>query len=70
MGKPGNTGITRIIRAFGFSMQGLKALWQHESAFRQEVILAVVLVPLAFWLATTPAELMILLLTIKGWGNN
>ena len=64
MGKPGNTGITRIIKAFGFSMKGLKASWQHESAFRQEAILAVVMLPAAFWLARTPAELMLLIMTL------
>ena len=64
MGKPGNTGITRIIKAFGFSMQGLRASWKHESAFRQETMLAIILSPLAFWLARTPAELMILLMTL------
>jgi diacylglycerol kinase (ATP) len=64
MGKPGNTGITRIIKAFGFSMKGLGASWKHESAFRQEAVLAIILVPLAFWLARTPAELMILLMTL------
>ena len=64
MGKPGNTGITRIIRAFGFSMKGLRASWKHESAFRQETMLAIILAPLAFWLARTPAELMILLMTL------
>lgn len=64
MAKPGNTGITRIIKAFGFSMQGLRASWKHESAFRQETLLALVLLPAAFWLASTPAELMILLITL------
>ena len=64
MAKPGNTGITRIIKAFGFSMKGLRAAWKHESAFRQEAMLAVILVPLAFWLARTPVELMILLITL------
>ena len=64
MGKPGNTGITRITKAFGFSMKGLRASWKHESAFRQEAVLAIILVPLAFWLARTPAELMILLMTL------
>lgn len=64
MGKPGNTGITRIIKALGFSMKGLKASWQHESAFRQETMLAMVMLPAAFWLARTPAELMLLIMTL------
>ncbi len=52
MGKPGNTGITRIIRAFGFSMKGFRAAWQHEAAFRQELGLALLLAPLFVVLIT------------------
>ncbi|MGD9385301.1 MAG: diacylglycerol kinase, partial [Thioalkalispiraceae bacterium] len=50
MPKPGATGITRIIHAFGYSMQGIKAALQHESAFRQEAFLFIVLLPAAIWL--------------------
>ncbi len=32
------TGMTRIIKATGYSLQGLKQAWRHEAAFRQEVI--------------------------------
>lgn len=42
-------GIHRVWHAFGYSLAGLKAGW-HETAFRQEAILAVLLVPAAFWL--------------------
>ncbi len=61
MGKPGNTGITRIIRAFGFSMKGFRAAWQHEAAFRQELVLAVLLVPSAFVIAENAMRLALLL---------
>ncbi len=64
MGKPGNTGITRIIRAFGFSMKGFRAAWKHEAAFRQEVALTVVLAPLAFVVAETMIQLALLLSTL------
>ncbi|NNJ91916.1 MAG: diacylglycerol kinase [Gammaproteobacteria bacterium] len=64
MGKPGNTGITRIIRAFGFSMKGFRAAWQHEAAFRQELMLTVVLAPLAFVLAESMMQLALLLLCL------
>ena len=37
--------MTRIVRAFGYSLQGLAQTWREEAAFRQEVTLAVVLVP-------------------------
>ena len=53
MSKPGNTGIRRIIRAMGFSSQGLAAAWKHEAAFRQEIMLLVILVPTALWLGET-----------------
>jgi len=64
VGKPGNTGITRIIKAFGFSMKGLRAAWQHEAAFRQELMLTVVLTPLAFVISETTMQLALLLLTL------
>jgi len=53
MSKPGNTGIRRIIRAMGFSSQGLAAAWKHEAAFRQEIMLLVILIPTALWLGET-----------------
>lgn len=43
-------GLARLRHALGYSLAGLQAGWQ-EPAFRQEVLLAVVLVPLAFWLS-------------------
>ncbi|UTH75495.1 diacylglycerol kinase [Chromobacterium sp. IIBBL 290-4] len=50
----GKTGLTRLINAFGYSLDGLKAAFRHEDAFRQLVLLAVVLIPLAFIVHTTP----------------
>lgn len=44
-GKPGNTGITRIIKATGYSIQGLKAAWKHEAAIRQELVLLLITLP-------------------------
>lgn len=54
--KPGKTGIARIIAAAGYSWQGLSAAYQHEAAFRQELILGLFLVPLAIWLGVTGLE--------------
>jgi diacylglycerol kinase (ATP) len=48
LAKPGNTGLTRIIKATGYSAKGLCSAWQHEAAFRQELILMLFLTPLAF----------------------
>lgn len=44
----GKTGVVRIVHAFFNSLAGLRDAWRHESAFRQEVLLAVLLVPVAF----------------------
>ncbi len=46
----GKTGLTRLWNAFGYSLAGFRAAYKHEDAFRQEVWLATVLVPLALWL--------------------
>ena len=52
-------GLNRILHAGGYSLQGLKAGW-GETAFRQEAILAFVLVPLAFWLGQNWVETALL----------
>ncbi|WMN96472.1 diacylglycerol kinase [Vibrio parahaemolyticus] len=46
-GKPGNTGVKRIIKATGYSIQGLKAAFKHEAAVRQELALLSIAVILA-----------------------
>jgi diacylglycerol kinase (ATP) len=46
----GKTGLTRLINAFSYSCAGLRTAYKNEDAFRQEVLLAVVLIPLAFYL--------------------
>lgn len=46
----------RVVRAFRYSLNGLKAAYRKESAFRQELMLAVVLAPLALWLGRTGVE--------------
>ena len=46
--KPGNKGLYRVYKAGIYSMQGIKAAWKHEAAFRQEVILMLLLTPAAF----------------------
>jgi diacylglycerol kinase (ATP) len=64
MSKPGKTGVPRIIDAFGYSMKGFAAVWKYEAAFRQEVGLAIILIPAAFWLAQTPVELILLIASV------
>jgi diacylglycerol kinase (ATP) len=46
----GRTGLDRIVRATGHSINGLRAAFRGESAFRQETLAALVLIPAAFWL--------------------
>jgi diacylglycerol kinase (ATP) len=46
----GKTGLRRLINAFGYSKDGFIAAYQHEDAFRMEVLLAIVLIPLAVFL--------------------
>ncbi len=53
-------GLVRIVRAFGYSLQGLGAAWRHEAAFRQEVLLSVILIPLGLWLGETVMERLLL----------
>ena len=54
--EPGNTGVRRLIRATGYSWQGLLATFRNEPAFRQEVALSILLLPLALWLGQTGLE--------------
>jgi len=59
----GKTGIKRLINAIGYSFSGFKAAFQNEDAFRQEVFLTIVLVPLAFYIANNSLEIVLLLLS-------
>ena len=43
------TGLRRVWNAIFYSMAGLAAAFKHEAAFRQEVLLAAILIPLAFF---------------------
>ena len=52
-------GLNRVWHAAGYSIEGLKAGW-HETAFRQEALAALVLVPLAFWLGKSWVEVALL----------
>lgn|SRR5512143_990435 len=45
----GKTGLVRLWNAFGYSLAGFRAAYKHEDAFRQEVLLAIILVPMALY---------------------
>ena len=53
------TGASRMWHAFGYSLAGLRSGW-GETAFRQEALAAIVMVPLAFWLGQTWVETALL----------
>ena len=57
-------GFARLRAATVYSVEGLRACFASEEAFRLEIMLAVVLTPLAFWLGDSPAERGLLLVAI------
>ncbi len=57
-------GFGRLFNALRYSALGLRAAFRHEAAFRQELLLAVVLVPLAFWISRSMGELLLLIGTL------
>ncbi|EGR0921946.1 diacylglycerol kinase [Vibrio parahaemolyticus] len=59
--KPGKTGIRRVMDATGYSIKGLKAAWTHEAAFRQELVLTLVLSVSAFFLPVTTLERVLMI---------
>ncbi len=50
------TGITRLLRAFGYSFQGFRHTWREEAAFRQEAMLALIVIPGGLYLGRTGVE--------------
>jgi diacylglycerol kinase (ATP) len=54
----------RVVRAFGYSINGLRAAYRYESAFRQELILAVLMIPAGCWLGRNAVERMLLVGTV------
>ena len=57
----GKTGLRRIVNAARYSIDGLVAAARNEDAFRQELILAAVFVPLAFWVGRNGVERALLI---------
>ena len=60
----GKTGLKRLLNAFGYSMAGLKAAYVNEDAFRQEVRLAVLLIPLGIYLGNTGIERAVMVASV------
>jgi diacylglycerol kinase (ATP) len=57
-----NTGLQRLLRAGVYSWQGLTAAFRNEAAFRQEVALSLIVIPLALWLGDSGAERALLVM--------
>jgi len=64
LNKPNGTGFSRLIKATRCSMDGIQLAWRHESAFRQELSLALVMCPLAVLLSESVEQLILLLMPV------
>lgn len=59
--KAANTGMTHFVNALRFSLRGLIEAFRRESAFRQELAILVLLIPLGLWIAETALEFVALM---------
>ncbi|WP_418357084.1 MULTISPECIES: diacylglycerol kinase [Shewanella] len=63
--KPANNhGLKRVFRATGFSIKGLRSAWQNEAAFRQEAILAIIMLPIALIVDVSTTERILMVMTL------
>ena len=60
----GKTGLRRLLNALVYSVEGFKAAFKHEDAFRQEVFLALVLIPLAVYLGENSIERALMIVSV------
>ncbi|GEN28711.1 diacylglycerol kinase [Halovibrio variabilis] len=58
--KPGHTGLTHLVHSTRYSWKGLKAAFRNEAAFRQEVGVTAVMLPLAWWIGEGPVSWLML----------
>ena len=64
MADSGLTGMARVIKATVYSWQGLRAAWRHEAAFREEILLCLLLVPLGLYLGEGGVEKALLVASV------
>ncbi|WP_431358061.1 diacylglycerol kinase [Vibrio fluminensis] len=63
--KPNSThGLKRVMNATRYSWQGLVAAFKNEAAFREEIVLAAIMLPVALWLDVTQVERVLLVATV------
>ena len=60
----GKRGLRRLVNAFNYSMSGLRLAYRHEHAFRQEILGAAILLPVACLVPVVPVERVLLIGTI------
>ncbi|MFT7683750.1 MAG: diacylglycerol kinase (ATP) [Moritella dasanensis] len=63
-GKPGFTGLTRMIKATQYSFKGLRAAFKYESAIRQELLLLLILTPIALLLDVSHVDKILLVASL------
>lgn len=56
-----NRSMKRIWRAFFYSIDGMVAAWRDERAFREEMVLAGVMIPIAFFLTSDRISLILMI---------
>ncbi len=59
--KPGHRGFKHLMAATGYSLKGLQAAWHHEAAFRQEIVIFILAIPLALWIGQSALERLALI---------
>lgn len=57
----GKKGLTRLWNALGYSRDGIKAAWANEAAFREEILLAAIAIPLAIYWGKTGVDRSLLI---------
>jgi len=62
--KPGRKGLARLWYATLYSWSGIRAAFQNEAAFRQEVMLVLLMTPVSFLIATTLFEWLLLIMPL------
>ena len=58
------SGLKRVFDAFGYSMEGFKAAWRHEFAFRQEIIVAVIATVVALALPVSAFQKLMMIVVL------
>jgi len=60
----GKTGLERLMNALGYSLQGMVSAFRHEEAFRQEALLAAVLIPIALAIHVEPVAKALMIASV------